>query len=477
MAQLVFDQQWNEQMKTNDTSLAKMLMLKPDQLSPVLTYLMGDESQRFPLMYLSEGMKAMKEIEGDEYEYDVIGRLFKAIPLAETVSTANAGIGYSTFTIKFQEKLFPKDYTILTPNGYQLTVVGEPTQTNGLWSFPVKLVAKNSSQFLPASELTAGNLFSLGWAAVASFGSTGNESVSTAPYKVRGDITTLRKSYKWEGNVKYRSTVTVKLPTQGGGEKSLWWPFEEYQHNLSFRQECETNYWYSTSNRDASGIINERDVNGNPIVRGSGILEQIMNKDTFGTLTVDKIHQTIRSTFYGMSDASNKVVTIFTGIGGRQEFDDAMKADLAARSYIKLTDAQFVTGSGYSLALGGYFDMYQHVDGYKIIIKTASIFDNGPQALASPRHPKTGLPLESHRLVFVDTSTYNGENNLVMVTKKGRSMVRAVVKGMNEVSANLTGNDSIATDKDASSIHFMKAGQVVLRRFNTSIDLRCVAGL
>ena len=144
MAQLVFDQQWNEQMKTNDTSLAKMLMLKPDQLSPVLTYLMGDESQRFPLMYLSEGMKAKKEIEGDEYEYDVIGRLFKAIPLAETVSTANAGIGYSTFTIKFQEKLFPKDYTILTPNGYQLTVVGEPTQTNGLWSFPVKLVAKNS---------------------------------------------------------------------------------------------------------------------------------------------------------------------------------------------------------------------------------------------------------------------------------------------------------------------------------------------
>jgi hypothetical protein len=48
---------------------------------------------------------------------------------------------------------------------------------------------------------------------------------------------------------------------------------------------------------------------------------------------------------------------------------------------------------------------------------------------------------------------------------------------MNEVSANLTGNDSIATDKDASSIHFVKAGQVVLRRFNTSIDLRCVAGL
>jgi hypothetical protein len=56
-------------------------------------------------------------------------------------------------------------------------------------------------------------------------------------------------------------------------------------------------------------------------------------------------------------------------------------------------------------------------------------------------------------------------------------MVRAMVKGMNEVSQNLSGNDVVATDKDASSLHMMKTGQVVLRRFNTSIDMQCVAGL
>ena len=224
------------------------------------------------------------------------------------------------------------------------------------------------------------------------------------------------------------------------------------------------------------GQINERDEEGNPIYRGSGLLEQIVNKDTYSELTTEKIKQTIRDTFFGMSDAENKSITLFTGTGGRDAFDSAMKADLAGSSYIKLTDRQFVTGEGRSLRLGGYFDSYEHVDGYKINIVTNRLYDDGPAAKGL-FHPKTGLPLESYRMTFVDTSTYDGASNLMMVTKKGRGMVRAMVKGMNEVSQNLSGNDVVSTDKDASSLHMLKTGQVILRRFNTSIDLQCIAGL
>jgi hypothetical protein len=153
-----------------------------------------------------------------------------------------------------------------------------------------------------------------------------------------------------------------------------------------------------------------------------------------------------------------------------------MKAELLGAGYIKLSDRHFVTGGGYNLKLGGYFDTYQHVDGYTINIVTNRLYDDGPAAKGL-FHPKTGLPLESYRMTFVDTSVYDGQSNLIMITKKGRAMVRGMVKGMNEVSQNLSGNDVISTDKDASSLHMLKTGQVVLRRFNTSIDLRCVAGL
>jgi hypothetical protein len=482
MAQFLMDQVWNEQMKSNDASFARLINAQPDKIAPVLTHMMGQESSRFPLMYLSEGMQAIQEVDGDEFEYDVIGRMMKAVPLQAPPTgsySTSFGVSGTEATLFFNEGIFPVGYTILSPLGYQLRITSRDN-SNGNWAYKVKLVAKNLSETLPASELATGALYALGWNSVASFGSFGSLSTSTAPVKVRGDVGTIRKGYAYEGNIKYRKAKTVQLDTKGGGTKEMYWPYEEYQHNLSFRIECETNYWYSKSNRDAYGVINERDEQGNPIVRGAGMFEQISNKDTYGTLTADKIDQTIRDTFYGMSDAENKVITLFTGVGGRMAFDNAMKAELSNRGYIKLTDNKFVGGSGYNLSLGGFFDTYQHVDGYKVIIKTASLFDNGPQALASPKHPNyPNLPLESFRMAFVDTSTYDGMSNLVMVSKKGRSMLRGMVKGINEAAAgtSFSANDTISTDKDGSSVHFLKAGQVVLRRFNTSIDLTCTAGL
>ena len=92
MARIITSQTWNEQMVSNDASLAKALLLQPEKITPVLTYLMGNEDSRFPLHYLSEGMRSTVEIEGDEYEYDIVGRLFKAVPLAAATTTVTTDL-------------------------------------------------------------------------------------------------------------------------------------------------------------------------------------------------------------------------------------------------------------------------------------------------------------------------------------------------------------------------------------------------
>lgn len=477
MAKIITSQVWNESMKTNDASLSRMLLLQPEKISSVLTELMGSENDRFYLQSMSEGARSTIEIVGDEYEYDIMGRFFKPVPLAAAVTTVNAGQGFTEFVMLFNEGLFPEKYTILSPRGYQL-VVTDRKNIGAQWQYKVRIASpKSGAEFIPSSELGAGTMYTLGWYAAASWGSRGSHSTSTSPFKIRGNVSTIRKSYAWEGNVKYRGAKGIQLPTKGGGTRDLWWPLEEWQHNLSFKYECESNYWYSKTNYTGTGEVLERDDEGNPIYRGSGLLEQISNKDTYSELTTDKITQVMSDAFFGMSDAENKSITLFTGVGGRRAFDAAMKTELGASNYIKLTDNKFVSGSGRNLKLGGYFDTYQTVDGYTVNVVTNQLYNDGPLSKGL-LHPKTGLPLESYRMTFVDTSTYNGESNLVMVTKKGRAMVRAMVRGMNEVvSNNLQGNADIATDKDASSIHMMKTGQVVLRRFNTSIDLQCIAGL
>ena len=63
-------------------------------------------------------------------------------------------------------------------------------------------------------------------------------------------------------------------------------PFEEYQHDIQFKQACEENLWWSKYNRDANGVITTvDDETGLPIPMGAGINDQIPNSDTYGELT------------------------------------------------------------------------------------------------------------------------------------------------------------------------------------------------
>jgi hypothetical protein len=77
-------------------------------------------------------------------------------------------------------------------------------------------------------------------------------------------------------------------------------------------------------------------------------------------------------------------------------------------------------------------------------------------------------------MVFVDQSRYEGEPNLQMVNKSGREMLKWGVAG--SVIPRGMGNSPLrASDIDGASVHFLKTAGVCLKRFDTSIDLQCVA--
>lgn len=77
-------------------------------------------------------------------------------------------------------------------------------------------------------------------------------------------------------------------------------------------------------------------------------------------------------------------------------------------------------------------------------------------------------------MVFVDQSTYDGQNNLQMINKKGREMLRWCVGG-SVVPNGFTSTDTRASDIDGASVHMLKTAGILLRRFDTSLDLQCVA--
>lgn len=464
----LYEDYWNPEGYTNENMLANALLTQPDLLSPVLTHLVGREDKRFPLSFLTEGVGNVRHINDIEFDYPVMGAMNKAV--MATAITGN-GFGGSRVKITFVEKYFNPQYIVMSPEGLQFRLSEQqPIEVTGGWEHDANLVTSDTTATIAADQVV-GKLFTQAFAPVAAYGSRGTESNWVAPSKMRNQITHIRKSYRYEGNVQNK-VVNVQLNI-GGKTTTLWTDFEEWQHQMKWREETESMYWYSQYNRDLNGAINLKDENGNPIPIGSGVLEQIPNFDTYSNLTAKKIKSTVRDVLYGATDAQAVNIVLYTGLGGLEEFDSAMKDEVASGAYIKNVNPVFVTGTGRSLTLGGFFTSYEHIDGHKVTVRHLPLLDNGVRALNANRHPITGLPLESYRMIFLDQSIYDGEANILSVTQKGREMVRWAVAGAT-IPKGFSGNDLRATDVDGSSVHFLRVGGIQIRRATNCMHLECV---
>jgi hypothetical protein len=460
---------YNDSQMTDTNSLVNALMEKPEELSPIITHLAGREEKKFPLSFLTEGVGNTKSIDRFEYEYRVKTHEVNVRPV---VSSSGVGAGGAVFSVVFPDKWFIFPYTLVSQSGVLARIMADPQPVSGGYEYKLQLVSPDQAS-MPAADVAAGALFGMLYANVGVDFSRGNASNWSAPGLVRSKLGTVRKSYHFAGNAK-DYVAQFELPMKDGKTTKMWMDYEEYRHMLKFKEECEMYYWYGQKTHDANGVSTMVDENGQPVISGPGLFEQIINKDTYSTLTQSKIEDTIGDLFYGMTDATDKQVTLFTGVGGAREFDKALRNYYSGSTYLQTTESKFITGSGRSLGITGYFTSYDHIDGHTVNVVKVPLFDHGPVAQASNKHPESGLPLESYRMVFVDQSTYDGQNNLQMMNKKGREMLRWCVAG-SVVPNGFNSTDTRASDIDGASVHMLKTAGILLRRFDTSLDLSCVA--
>ena len=464
---------YNDQQMTDTNSLVNALMEKPEELSPIITHLAGREEKKFPLSFMTEGVGNTRSIDRFEYEYRVKTHEVNVRPVSNATNlTAAQGVNGQLFKLTFPDKFFIFPYTLVSQSGVLARIMEEPRPVAGGYEYSLKLVSPDQAS-MPAADVANGALFGMLFASVGIDFSRGNASNWTAPGLVRSKIGTVRKSYHMSGNAK-DYVAQFELPLREGSTTKLWMDYEEYRHMLKFKEECEMYYWYGQKTYGSNGVNEMLDENGQPVLAGPGLFEQIINKDTYSTLTQKKIENVIGDLFYGMTDATDKQVTLFTGVGGAREFDKALRNYYSGNSYLQTTESKFITGSGRSLGISGYFTSYDHIDGHRVNVVKVPLFDHGPVAQASKKHPETGLPLESYRMTFVDQSSYDGENNLQMINKKGREMLRWCVAG-SVVPKGFAETDTRASDIDGASVHMLKTAGILLRRFDTSLDLQCVA--
>ena len=474
---------------------------KPSELTRKLTYILGDLTKQFPLTTMTTGavgfsknLKANQvELDDIQYTYPVMAADQKVSVICDNLYSAGnkPGIANSTFILAFEDNWIKRFYILQSENGIQAYVQEDPIRVGNKWHYTVVLAASTADDYCPLTELQAGVRWVDIFTAVPESQSRTTEHRMVTPGVFKNQMGIIRGGMSWAGNA---ANKMMNITIKGGNsdkETSVWMDLFMWQFEKEWMSQCEHQYWYSRYNRQANGQVNLKDVlTGKIIPLGSGLLEQITNKSTYSTLTYESLQNKIGDALFGQPDADNSTITLMTGKGGMRAIDTCLKqagAKIAEGFGLmggNIAD-KFVSGSGYELALGGFFNTFYHIDGYTIKVKHNPVFDHGKVALASPRHPVTGYPLESYRMVFIDDNDYDGQPNLRTVCQKGRSMIDGVVKGLAPMpkSLEIKGNYSsdlnsalLATSVDESSYTRLSTRGIQLLRANRCFDLQCVLG-
>lgn len=478
----------------------------PSELTRKLTYILGDYNKNYPISLMTMGgigyegnalKRAAVELDDPQFTYPVMGRDTKAsvISKAGYADGDKPGVGNAPFKLYFSDNWIKRYFIIQSSKGVQAWVTGDPVLKGGHYEYTVVLDPAAPSDYCPTSEFTEGAAWIALHTAVPESRSRSTESNMAMPGQYKNQMGFMRAGMSWAGN-SANKVMKIKVMTDKG-ETDVWMDYFMWQFEKEWLSQCEHVYWYSRYNRQPNGQVLLQDViTGKTIPRGSGLLEQIQNKSSYADLSYDFLSNLIGDALYGLSDTAGMSLTLHTGKGGLRVFDRAIKAaggtvlqNLGGAGNIA---DKFVTGTGYHLALGGYFDQFYHIDGYTIKVKHNPVFDHGKVAMTQQAggyvHPETGWPLESYRMVFLDDADYDGQPNIQHVAQKGRSFLHGIVPGLTpmpkslQVMAKSFNIDSesqaalLATDVDESSYTRFKSAGIQILRANKCFDLECIAG-
>lgn len=472
----------------------------PVELTKTLTYILGSYNKNYPISTMTLGgvgfgvKNTATELDDVQFTYPVMGQDDKASVIYSTEydSSSRPGIGNSKFYATFTDNWIKRFYVIQSTNGVQAYVHsdGKPMPSGG-FRYELELHAAAPTDYCSYLELEPNIKWVELFTQVAESESRSTESKMVMPGMFKNQMGFMRAGMSWAGNAANKvMKIDVGVAQPGGGVKktSVWMDYFMWQFEKRWITECEHYYWYSRYNRQMDGNIPLKDMlTGKVIPTGSGLLEQISNKSTYAELTYKSLASKIGDALFGQTDTAGMNITLYGGTGARREFHKAILAEGGTFASTFTANDKLVTGSGSNLMLGGFFDGFYHIDGYVIKFKHNPIYDTGRVAKASPLHPKTGLPLESYRMTFIDDGDVDGGPNIRHVAQKGRAYLDGVVNGLTPMPRSLEiltgmnsgGNQSklLATVQDKSEYTRFKSGGIQLMRGNRCFDLQCVAGL
>lgn len=466
----------------DENMLANALLTEPYKVSTVLSYIFGRFDQGNIIDYITNGSGKTITVENRQYEWNVMIEHDKAISIRDAKidntavqSTDVPGINQQPIQLWLEEKWFgPGAILEFDDKEFQVRVIGQPWQDGNEWVYTVVVADGQPESYIPPSLLATGKQVSRTGSAYEEYSDEADIVNYQTPFKLRNHLTTMRMTYDITGDA-YSSVMVIAIRDPKTKKSTFYW--SAYQEWVALRQwyeRLDRMTMYSKYNADSKGVVHLQGTNGRPVYIGAGLLQQISpaNRSYYTTLTLDTLDTFLTDLSYNILGQGERKFIALTGEMGMREFDRVLRAKATSFS---LVDNHFVSGSGQELVLGGQFVTYKGLNGIELTLKHFPIYDN--PVFNRKKHPKTGKPLESYRMTFIDFGNRDGESNLRKVVRKDREMVMWHVAGA--VAPGSGHSKSITTlranAKDGYQVNFLSEQGIMLGDPTTSGELICDA--
>ena len=265
---------------TDANMLLNFDLIDPVKLNRNLTYLWGKDSDKYPLLTLTEGQGAVttkvKLNGGDtQYTWEIAPRQRVTSRLKKLVSDKAAIQPYGTVEVEMEDNWFIYQHTAIAPSGMQWRIQNEgiATSTGGYVYRFTNMSGAPISADAVAKDFISGAIWALGASTIPGSKSDGNRSNNQSFSKATNQYGYYRFSKDIAGNMGNK-VVNIAFDTASGGERSLWMPYEMKMWEIMRREMLEEDLWFSEYNRDSNGIIHLKDEKtGEAIPRGAGVLD------------------------------------------------------------------------------------------------------------------------------------------------------------------------------------------------------------
>ena len=486
---------YDSSMYNDENTLLNFNLIGATQLNQSFTHLWGRDSDKFPLLTLTEGQmgKIVKRaLNGadTQYKWKIMGRDKLTSQVRKLITPAVGGLvgaNGSAIIVEMFDNWFPYQYGALAPDGKSLVRVQSEGQPTGHNTYTYTFVSQ-TGEGIPVANFTAGKYWALQAPIIPASKSDGTRTNKSSFNEATNQYSFHRFSENIAGNIENKVLdIEFDVKTADGKIEKFkqWIPYQMKVWEIKRKQLMEEDLWRSRYNRDANGTITLKDPSNNePIPRGAGVFEQLEaagNDFTYSNFTktvLDMIHDHVNQNRIGDS-VGEKV--LYCGKGFAREFSKALERDSKFNNYFQSLGDKVVSSKDGYLSYGAYFNQYKLQDGTIFTLKPVNMFTYGALAELQQKNGDVidGLPLDSYTAVCLDHSTVTDEDlgdvrNVQIVYEEGREWQVGVYKGMANLPKEwaVAAGNLISDTKDIASYEVITSQGINILNPTTSFIMR-----